>query len=228
MFSKCNNIMLKLDCQHICTYFQRMARKFNQDFVMDLPYREKLEIFLQLSGEDLVSCRSVSSAWRSYIHNMFQNRGLRSILSHRLETNWKKGRHTQTGMELVVEFPFHIAAMASKLVCLRTPTDTPLHQAVVRILDVTSYLYWDVPNLFSGVYRYGCPDFAIAMSDTLLAVRTELRTFGPPLWNLQVYNINTKSKVADENIVGLLNFHASQTNEQPETLILFRGLINRK
>ena len=74
--------MLKLDCQHICTYFQRMARKFNQDFVMDLPYREKLEIFLQLSGEDLVSCRSVSSAWKSYINNMFQKRGLRSILSH--------------------------------------------------------------------------------------------------------------------------------------------------
>ena len=61
--------MLKLDCQHIYTYFQRMARKFNQDFVMDLPYREKLEIFLQLSGQDLVNCRSV---WKSYI-----NRGAR-------------------------------------------------------------------------------------------------------------------------------------------------------
>ena len=207
-----------------------MATGYKIDFVMDLPYHQKREIFLSLSGADLENCRVVSSAWRSYLATCIWNhKPTRALLSKRLEHNWKNKRFTATDTVCEVEFPFHIDALSSKFVCLRTHKDTPLQSAVVRILDIKDPdFYWDVPNLFWDINRFACTNFAVALSDTLLAVRTMLKTHGAPVWNLQVFNLKTRAKVADENLMNLFHFIASQTSEDPDTLILFRGFDIRK
>ena len=207
-----------------------MAQPFEVDFVMDLPYHQKESIFLQLSGQDLENSRCVSSAWKFFLDNWILNsRGCGRRLRERLEENWKNQRYTMTIFECDVEFPFHVDAMSTKLVCMRTPKNIPLQSAVVRILDVTTMLFWDIPDLFVDIHRFSQTNFSVCLSDSLVAITTMLRTYGAPVYNFQVFNVKTRSKVADYNLMNLLHCHASQTKESQDTLILFRGwLIHRK
>ena len=192
---------------------------------MDLPRQAKQNIFLSLSGDDLERCKAVSSAWYFYIFNeIWHSRYPRHVLTERLEDNWRQGRFTVAEARLDIEFPFIIDSMSTRMVCIRTPGNTPLNSAIIRVLDVTSLQYWDIPNLFGDIQRFASNFFAVALSDNLIGVRTLLNAFGAPVWNLQVFCLKRKCKVVDENVLNLVHFHASQTNENPDTLILFRGL----
>lgn len=199
-------------------------KSFTVDFVMDCPDTFKVMLFLQLPGGALNDCRVVSKAWRKYIDNYIMNHeGVRPELVNRLEANWRNNRCTVTETLFDLQVPCFVDGISSKYVGLRTPINWPLQVAQVSVVNAVSNEFWNVPELFRDIppnLEKPLPHFVMTLSDSLLAVRVFVSS-APYVENLQVWSLETKEKVVNENIQDLSHFHCSQTNENTDMLILF-------
>ena len=190
----------------------------------DLPEIVKDKIFCFLGGKSLHVCRQVSSEWDDYIlQRIWKVKFNYKILKNHLEANWRNGVGVSRLEYDDVEDNFRgfVECYSSELVAIRTRMGTALPGARIQIYNVLDKSKWEVPNPFQHVAQFAqFQSYKLSLSDSLLGIRVLLT--GPGHFeNLQVFSLDSKSRILNENIPLLNHVQTARSKEDSKIMVIF-------
>ena len=195
------------------------------DPIMKLPVTTREKLFSFFLGGTLRNCRLVNKEWNNFVmdHMWGTNKGRRQLQAN-LEGNWRRANPNDYNViETYEEINIRgvVEAMSSNFVAIRTHSSVILERARIQIYDVTEKTFWEIPNVFENLYfkaKYNY--FDVVISDKLVAVKTKVKSVFP-VSNLQVWSIQSREKLIDEDIDNLHHVEASRTFSDDNILVIF-------
>lgn len=194
------------------------------DPLKKLPLLPLFEIFTGLQGGSLQRCRMVSRAWKYFIDGYIYGTKMNvKLLEQALEENWRNADYLEE-VPLYFDFPVRnvkIEDASSRFIAVKKITAGNLRNTRLFVFELNDHMFWELSHPFRSVYRRAKKnEFFISVSNELMAVRVPLKGEEPED-NLQVFSMKTRSKIMDENILGLFKVELSRTEFHPELLVLF-------
>ena len=190
----------------------------------ELPELVKDRIFSYLGGASLHICRQVCSEWDDYIVDRVWNvKSNKKGLDKQLELNWRNGTGVSSLEYVTVGDGFRatVDCYSSENVALRTRMGTPLTLSTIKIYNVLNKTTWTVPNPFQLVEskaQFSC--YKLALSDHILGIRVLLKT-EIHLENVQVFSLESRSKLVDEDIPLLKEIQTSKTKQGSKIMLVY-------
>ena len=192
---------------------------------MKLPVTIREKLFSFFLGGTLKRCRLVNKDWDKFVmDHMWGTMKGRQQLEANLEANWRKADpNAYSVVETYEDIDIRgvVEAMSSRFAAIRTYSNVNIDQARIKIYDVTGKSFWELPNVFENLYHKTKHDwYDIALSDSIVAVKTPVKAIFP-VSNLQVWSLETKEKLVDEDVEGLHHVECSRTFSDENILIIF-------